>query len=54
MNDFGTLRRCTERTELAVQAHLDLAMAVVTLRALLRRAWKQYGWEARPRSARIR
>lgn len=54
MNDFGKLRRCTERTELAVQAYLDLAMAIVTLRALWRRAWKQYRWEERPHAARIR
>jgi len=54
MNDFGKLRRCTERTELAVQAYLDLAMAIVTLRALLRRAWTLYRWDGRPRSARIR
>ncbi|PWJ54958.1 Putative transposase of IS4/5 family [Quadrisphaera granulorum] len=54
MNDFAKLRRCTERTELAVQAYLDLAMAIVTLRALWRRAHKQYRWEGRPRSARLR
>jgi len=54
MNDFGKLRRCTERTELAVQAYLDLAMAIVTLRALLRQAWTRYRWEGRPKSRRIR
>jgi hypothetical protein len=54
MNDFGKLRRCTERRKLVVQAYLDLAIAVVTLRALLRAAWYRYRWDTRPRSPRIR
>ena len=54
MNDFGKLRRCTERSEIAVQAYLDLAAAIITIRALIRRAWTHYRWEARPRSPRIR
>lgn len=54
MNDFGGLRRCTERTELAVQAYLHLAMAIVTLRALLRQAWTRYRWDGRSRTRRIR
>ena len=38
MNDFGKLRRCTERSEIAVQAYLDLAAAIITVHALLRAA----------------
>jgi hypothetical protein len=53
-NDFGKLRRCTERTTTAVQAYLDLAIAVITLRALLRAAWWLDRRDTRPRSPRIR
>jgi IS5 family transposase len=54
LNDFGKLRRCTERREINVQAFLDLAIAVVTLRALLRESWYRYRWQGRPHSPRIR
>lgn len=54
LNDFGRLRRCTERREAVVQAYLDLAIAAVTVRALIRAAWSRYRWEGRPRSVRIR
>ena len=54
MNDFGKLRRCTERRQVYVQAYLDLAAAIVTLRALLRATWYTHRWDTRPRSPRIR
>jgi transposase len=54
LNDFGKLRRCTERRRDCVDAYLDLAAAIVTLRALLRAAWHLYRWDTRPRSQRIR
>jgi transposase len=54
LNDFGRLRRCTERRQACVDAYLALAAAIVTLRALLRAAWFFYRWDTRPRSARIR
>ena len=54
LNDFGRLRRCTERRTPCVQAYLALATAIVTLRALLRAAWFRYRWDTRPRSPRIR
>lgn len=54
MNDFGKLRRCTERSQIAVQAYLDLAAAIVTVRVLIRRAWSRYHWPTRPRTPRIR
>ena len=53
-NDFGKLRRCTERRQQCVDAYLDLAAAIVTVRALLRAAWLLYRWDTRPRSRRIR
>jgi transposase len=54
LNDFGKLRRCTERRRACVDAYLNLAAAIVTLRALLRAAWYLYRWDTRPRSPRIR
>jgi len=54
LNDFGKLRRCTERRRDCVDAYLNLAAAIVTLRALLRAASYRYRWDTRPRSPRIR
>ena len=54
LNDYGRLRRCTERRPCCVEAYLALAAAIVTLRALLRAAWYRYRWDDRPRSPRIR
>src|SRR3954453_9622103 len=54
LNDFGRLRRCTERRNTCVEAYLALAAAIVTLRALLRAAWFRFRWDSRPRSPRIR
>ena len=54
LNDFGRLRRCTERCRACVDAYLALAAAIVTLRALLRAAWYRYRWNTRSRSPRIR
>ena len=52
LNDFGQLRRCTERRKTCVEAYLALAAAIVILRAL-RAAWYRYRWDTRPRSPRI-
>jgi IS5 family transposase len=54
LNNFGKLRRCTERRRACVDAHLALAAAIVTVRALRRAAWYLYRWDTRPRSPRIR
>ena len=54
LNDFGKLRRCTERRRDCVDAYLALAAAIVTVRALRRAAWYLYRWDTRPRSPRIR
>ncbi len=54
LNDFGKLRRCTERHRACVDAYLALAAAIVTVRALRRAAWRLYRWNTRPRSPRIR
>jgi DDE family transposase len=54
LNDFGRLRRCTERRRACVDAYLALAAAIVTVRALRRAAWYLYRWNTRPRSPQIR
>jgi IS5 family transposase len=54
LNGFGRLRRCTERHRDCVDAYLCLAAAIVTIRALLRAAWRLYRWNTRSRSPRIR
>jgi IS5 family transposase len=54
LNDFGKIRRCTERRRACVDAYLALAAAIVTVRALYRAAWYLYRWTTRPRSPRIR
>jgi transposase len=54
LNDFGKLRRCTERRRDCVDAYLALAAAIVTIRALRRAAWFLYRWDTRPRTPRIR
>ncbi len=54
MNNFGKLRRCTERRRAAVEFFLALAATVITVRCLIRRAWTLYRWNTRPRSPRIR
>jgi transposase len=54
LNDFGRLRRCTERRKDCLDAYLALAAAIVTIRALLRAAWYRYRWDTRPRSPRFR
>jgi len=54
LNDFGKLRRCTERRRDCLDAYLALAAAIVIIRALLRAAWYLYRWNTRPRSPRIR
>lgn len=54
MNNFGKLRRCTERRRAAVEFFLALAATIITVRCLIRRAWPLCRWNTRPRSPRIR
>jgi hypothetical protein len=42
LNNFGELRRCTERRRVCVQFFIALAAAIVTIRSLIRRAWFLY------------
>ncbi len=53
MNDYGKLRRCTEKDGAAVEFYLDLAAASGTLRMLIRRATNRYRWDDRPTTRRL-
>jgi hypothetical protein len=53
-NNFGKLRRCTERREVCIDFYLAAACVLITIRSLIRRAWYSYRWDTRPRSPRIR
>jgi transposase len=47
-NAFNRLQRCYERRETVIDAFFDLADAIVTTRALIRRAWTTHRWDTRP------
>jgi transposase len=47
-NAFNRLQRCYERRETVVDAFFDLADAIITTRALIRRAWTTHRWDTRP------
>ena len=48
-NQYGKLRWCTERRRLVVEFWLLLALALIVVGRLIRRAWTHYRWEGRPR-----
>ncbi|MFE4425361.1 IS5 family transposase [Streptomyces sp. NPDC056817] len=54
MNNYGKLRRCTERSGEVVDFYLYLAAALVTLRMLIRRATSRYRWDGRPTTRRLK
>ncbi|MEU8694130.1 IS5 family transposase [Streptomyces sp. NPDC048665] len=54
MNNFGKLRRNTERRRPCIEFYLALATAIITVRSLIRRAWYTHRWDYRPRTPRIR
>lgn len=54
MNDYGKLRRCTERSGKVVDFYLYLAATLVTLRILIRRATRLYRWDGRPTTRRLK
>ncbi len=47
-NAFNRLQRCYERRKIVVDAFFDLADAIITLRALIRKAWTTHRWDTRP------
>lgn len=54
MNDFGKLRRCTERTGTVVDFYVFLAAAFVVTRMLIQRARFRYRWPTRPTTRRLK
>jgi Transposase DDE domain len=48
-NQYGKLRWCTERRRIVVAFWLLLALALIVVGRLVRRAWTRYRWEGRPR-----
>jgi hypothetical protein len=48
-NQYGKLGWCTERRRVVVEFWLLLALALIVLGRLIRRAWTDYRWEGRPR-----
>lgn len=53
-NNFGKIRRCTEVKRACVDFYTAAACILITIRSLIRRAWKHYRWDNRPPSPRIR
>jgi hypothetical protein len=54
MNNFGKLRRCTDRDGVIVDFYLYLAAAFVTLRRLIQQARQTYRWPGRPTTRRLK
>jgi transposase len=48
-NQYGKLRWCTERRQVVVEFWLLLALTLIVVGRLIRRAWTHYRWEGRPR-----
>jgi hypothetical protein len=48
-NQYGKLRWCTERRRIVVEFWLLLALPLIVVGRLIRRAWTDYRWEGRPR-----
>jgi transposase len=51
-NSFNRLQRCHEREEEVIDAFLDLADAIITIRRLIRESWVLYRWDTRPLNRR--
>jgi hypothetical protein len=54
MNNYGKLRRCTDRDGAVVDFYLHLAAALVTVRQLIQRARALYRWDTRPTTRRLK
>jgi IS5 family transposase len=48
-NSFNRFQRCYDRREVVINAFFDLADAIITVRSLIRQAWRTHRWETRPR-----
>lgn len=54
MNDFGKLRRCTERRIEVTRFYAYVAAAIVTTRCLIDAARTRYRWPTRPTTRRLK
>jgi hypothetical protein len=54
MNDYGKLRRCTDRSLAIVEFYLYLTAALITVRQLIQQARTRYRWPARPTTRRLK
>jgi len=54
MNDYGKLRRCTDRSAAIVEFYLYLTAALITVRQLIQRARTRYRWPHRPTTRRLK
>jgi Transposase DDE domain len=54
MNDYGKIRRCTDRSAAVVEFYLYLTAALVTVRQLIQRARTHYRWPRRPTARRLK
>ena len=54
MNDYGKLRRCTDRSLAIVEFYLYLTAALITVRQLIQQARSRYRWAARPTTRRLK
>ena len=54
MNNFGKLRRCTDRDGAIVEFYLHLTAAFVTIRCLIQAARQTHRWASRPTTRRLK
>ena len=54
MNDYGKLRRCTDRSLAVVEFYLYLTAALITVRQLIQQARSRYRWPTRPTTRRLK
>jgi transposase len=54
MNNYGKLRRCTDRDGVIVDFYLHLAAAFVTVRCLIQAARHTHRWDTRPTARRLK
>jgi hypothetical protein len=54
MNNYGKLRRCTDRDATIIDFYLHLAAAFVTVRCLIQAARHTHRWDNRPTTRRLK
>jgi hypothetical protein len=54
MNDYGKLRRCTDRDAAVVEFYLYFTATLITVRRLIQQARHRYRWPQRPTTRRLK